>query len=70
MKTRRDEIKAKIVAHVLKTGRCPNYATVGTEYYEGNEIFEEMQVEGTIEWVPALTKTGRRTSRLQVVEKG
>ena len=57
------EIRAAIIAHFRKTGRCPNYPTVGG-YDAAYPVFEAMKAEGALVWATRLSKTGKRMNYL------
>lgn len=67
--TDRNEIKAKIVTYIKKHDRCPNYETVGTDYYEGKEIFAELERDGIIAWVNRVSPKGRNMRRIEICKK-
>ena len=63
---RENELREKIIAHLRKTSRCPDYKTVGSDYFEANPVFAAMFADGTLVRVDRLSPKGRRMSVVQL----
>jgi hypothetical protein len=61
------EIRTAIIAYINKNGRCPNYATIGTDYDAGKPVFDAMLADGTLVWETSISPKGRK---MQVIRLG
>lgn len=55
----------KILAHFAKTGRAPNYPSVGG-YDIAHPVMTAMTREGILKWVASETPSGRQSSVLRL----
>lgn len=61
-------IRQQIVAHIEKTGRCPNYETVGG-YDAAKPVFDEMLADGTLVGEIQVSPKGRKISVIRLAKK-
>lgn len=67
MTTRQTEIAAKIVEHIKTTGQCPTFKSVGTDYVEGQPVFDALFASGTLVKEIRVSPTGRKMKVVRVV---
>ena len=59
--TRHDEIKAAIIDHYRNNfAKGVNFKTLGTDWNEGQPIYDELFAEGTLVEVKLPSKSGKR----------
>jgi hypothetical protein len=63
---RKTELRNAIVAYIRKHDRCPNFATIGTDWHECQPIFEEMHKDGTLVWDIRISPKGRRMTVIRL----
>jgi hypothetical protein len=66
--SREQEIRQAIIAHIQKKGSCPAFESVGTDWTEGNPIFEAMLAEGVLVETIRMSPKGRRMTVIRLGE--
>lgn len=62
------EIRTAIINHIAKTGKCPNYNTIGSDYYEASPIFKAMIEDGSLVWETKVSPKGRKNRVIRLGE--
>jgi hypothetical protein len=60
-----NEVREAIINHIKKTGRCPNYKSVGG-WEISRPVFDAMIADGTLIWEQYKSPKGRNMTRLTV----
>ncbi len=48
MTDREQELRNLIIAYFKKHNRCPNFKSIGSDWYECNDVFKAMHDDGTL----------------------
>ncbi len=65
---RKAELRNKIIEYIKKHDRCPNYASIGSDYFEAAPIFKSLYEDGTLVEEIKVSPKGRKSKVIRVAK--